>query len=101
MLQQEKADDFVVSTGETHSVREWIEECFNILGLDWKKYVETDARYLRPAEVDLLLGDCSKAKRVLKWEPKIKFKELAKMMIETDLKMAEREKIVRDHEARK
>src|SRR4051812_20933776 len=82
MLQQEKPDDYVIATGETHSVREWIEECFNILGLDWKKYVDTDPRYLRPAEVDLLLGDASKAKKELKWEPKVKFKQLAKMMID-------------------
>jgi GDPmannose 4,6-dehydratase len=97
MLQQEKPDDFVISTGETHSVREWIEESFNLLGLDWKMYVETDPRYLRPAEVDLLLGDCSKAKRVLKWEPKVKFKELAKMMVESDLRLAEREKVLMEH----
>jgi len=98
MLQQEQADDYVVATGETHSVREWIEECFSLLGLDWKKHVETDKRYLRPAEVDLLLGDASKAKRVLKWEPKVKFKQLAKMMVEHDLKMAEREKVLKEHE---
>ena len=101
MLQQEKPDDFVISTGETHSVRAWIEECFSLLGLDWKKHVETDPRYLRPAEVDLLLGDCSKARKALKWEPKVKFKDLAKMMVDADLKLAEREKIVRDHEAKK
>jgi len=97
MLQQEKPDDFVIATGETHSVREWIEECFGILGLDWKKHVETDARYLRPAEVDLLLGDATKAKQVLHWEPKVKFKELAKMMVEADMKMAEREKVLHEH----
>jgi GDPmannose 4,6-dehydratase len=97
MLQQDKPEDFVISTGETHSVKEWIEECFNLLGLDWKKHVETDPRYLRPAEVDLLLGDCSKAKRILKWEPKVKFKELAKMMIESDLHLAEREKVLQEH----
>jgi len=99
MLQQDKPEDYVIATGETHSVREWIEECFSLLGLDWKKYVETDPRYLRPAEVDLLLGDPSKAKRTLKWEPKVKFKDLAKMMIQTDLELAEREKILREHEA--
>jgi GDPmannose 4,6-dehydratase len=97
MLQLEKPEDFVISTGETHSVREWIEECFGHLGLDWKKYVETDPRYLRPAEVDLLLGDCTKAKTLLKWEPKVKFKELAKMMVEADLKLAEREKLLHEH----
>lgn len=99
MLQQEKPDDYVVATGETHSVQEWIEVCFRLLGLDWKKHVETDSRYLRPAEVDLLLGDPAKAQRVLKWEPKVKFKQLAQMMVESDLKLAEREKVLRDHDA--
>jgi GDPmannose 4,6-dehydratase len=98
MLQQDKPDDFVIATGETHSVREWIEECFAILDLDWKKHVETDARYLRPAEVDLLLGDPSKARQVLKWEPKVRFKDLAKMMVESDMKIAQREKVLADHE---
>ncbi len=98
MLQQEKPDDYVVATGETYSVRQFIEECFGLLGLDWKKHVEIDPRYFRPAEVDLLLGDPSKAKKALKWEPKVKFKDLAKMMVESDLKLAEREKILMDHE---
>ena len=98
MLQQEKPDDYVIATGETHSVREWIEECFNLLDLDWKKYVETDARYLRPAEVDLLLGDASKARQALKWEPKVRFKDLARMMVETDMKIAHREKVLAEHE---
>ena len=79
-------------------MREFIEEVFGVLGMDWKKHVETDPRYFRPAEVDLLLGDASKAKRVLKWEPKVKFKDLAKMMVEHDLRMAEREKVLRDHD---
>jgi GDPmannose 4,6-dehydratase len=100
MLQHDKPEDFVISTGETHSVREWIEECFGHLGLDWKKHVETDPRYLRPAEVDLLLGDCTKAKTLLKWEPKVKFKELAKMMVEADLKLAQREKLLHEHEGK-
>jgi GDPmannose 4,6-dehydratase len=98
MLQQEEPEDFVVATGETHSVREWIDECFSLLGMDYKKYVETDPRYLRPAEVDLLLGDPAKAKRVLKWEPKVKFKDLAKMMIDADMKLAQREKVLKDHD---
>jgi GDPmannose 4,6-dehydratase len=98
MLQQDKPDDYVIATGETHSVREWIIECFNLLDLDWKKHVETDARYLRPAEVDLLLGDASKARRELHWEPKVKFKTLAKMMVEHDMKLAEREKVLHDHD---
>jgi len=90
----------VIATGETHSVREWIEECFGLLGLDWKKYVETDPRYLRPAEVDLLLGDSSKARQSLHWEPKVRFKDLAKMMVEQDMILAEREKVLRDHETK-
>ncbi|MGN6367666.1 MAG: GDP-mannose 4,6-dehydratase [Phycisphaerae bacterium] len=101
MLQQEHPEDFVIATGETHSVREWIEECFYLLGLDWKKHVETDPRYLRPAEVDLLLGDATKAKKLLNWEPKVKFKQLAKMMIDSDLKLAEREKVLHDHDKKK
>ncbi len=101
MLQQEQPDDYVVATGETHSVSEWIEECFSLLGLDWKKHVETDPRYLRPAEVDLLLGDYTKAKTQLKWEPKVRFKTLAKMMIDSDLRLAEREKILYDHDKKK
>jgi GDPmannose 4,6-dehydratase len=101
MLQQEKPEDFVVATGETHSVKEWIQECFSLLGLDWEKHVETDPRYLRPAEVDLLLGDYSKAKTILKWEPKVRFKELAKMMVASDLKLAEREKVLHDHDKKK
>jgi GDPmannose 4,6-dehydratase len=100
MLQHDKPEDFVIATGETHSVREWIEECFTLLGLDWQKFVETDPRYLRPAEVDLLLGDYSKAKKALNWEPAVRFKDLAKMMIESDLKMAQQEKILRDHDRR-
>jgi GDPmannose 4,6-dehydratase len=98
MLQQDKPDDYVIATGETHSVREWIEECFGLLDLDWKKYVETDERYMRPAEVDLLLGDATKARQTLHWEPKVKFKTLAKMMVEHDLLLAEREKVIKEHE---
>jgi len=97
MLQQEKPDDFVISTGETHSVREFIQECFGHLGLDWQKHVEIDPKYFRPAEVDLLLGDCTKANQQLGWKPKVKFKELAKMMIDADLKLAQNEKILKDH----
>ncbi len=94
MLQQDKPEDFVVSTGETHSVREFLDEVFGRLDLDWHKHVEVDPRYFRPAEVDLLLGDSSKAQMVLKWEPKITFKALAKMMTESDLKIAKREKLI-------
>jgi GDPmannose 4,6-dehydratase len=84
MLQAKKPDDYVLATGETHSVQEFLEEAFGYAGLDWKKYVKQDARYFRPAEVDLLLGDPSKAKRELGWEPKVKFKELVKMMVDAD-----------------
>ena len=90
MLQQDKPDDYVVATGETHSVREFLEEAFSYSGLDWKKYVVDDPRYHRPAEVDLLIGDASKAKRVLGWEPKVKFKELVQIMVDADMKALEK-----------
>jgi len=86
MLQQPEADDYVIASGETHSVREFLEEAFGIVGLDWQKYVEIDQKYFRPAEVDLLIGDPSKAKQKLGWEPKVKFKDLVKMMVEADIK---------------
>jgi len=85
MLQQPKADDFVIATGETHSVREFLQEAFDHVKLDWKKYVAIDKRYLRPTEVDLLLGDSSKARRVLKWKPKVNFKQLVHMMVDSDM----------------
>ena len=88
MLQQPSPDDYVIATGETHSVREFLEEAFGIVGLDWQKYVEIDPKYFRPAEVDLLIGDSSKAKEKLGWEPKVKFKDLVKMMVEADIKNA-------------
>ena len=92
MLQADKAEDFVVATGETHSVREFLEETFSRLDLDWKAHVEMDERYLRPAEVDLLLGDASKAEQTLGWKPKVGFHELVRMMVDADLKLAETEK---------
>jgi GDPmannose 4,6-dehydratase len=85
MLQQDQPDDYVIATGETHTVREFCELAFGHVGLDWQKYVATDPRYLRPAEVDLLLGDASKAKRVLGWEPKTRFKELVRLMVDADV----------------
>jgi len=91
MLQQDKADDYVVATGETHSVREFCEEAFSLVGLDWAKHVRHDARYERPSEVDLLIGDSNKARRQLGWEPKVRFKELVKIMVEADLEQARRE----------
>jgi GDPmannose 4,6-dehydratase len=87
MLQQPKPDDFVIATGETHSVKEFLQESFDYLKLDWKKYVAIDKRYLRPTEVDLLLGDSSKARRVLKWKPKVNFKQLVRMMVDSDMQV--------------
>ncbi len=97
MLQQDTADDYVIATGETHSVREFLEEVFGYLDLDWSKYVETNPRYYRPSEVDILLGDASKAFRVLGWKPKVSFRELARMMTDADMELAKREKLVADH----
>ena len=85
MLQQDTPDDYVVATGETHTVREFVEAAFGLLGLDWEKHVKYDARYERPAEVDLLVGDPSKAKRQLGWEPKTRFADLVKIMVDADL----------------
>jgi GDPmannose 4,6-dehydratase len=98
MLQQENSDDYVIATGENHSVREFLDEVFGYLDLDWQEYVEIDRRYLRPTEVDCLLGDASKAKKVLGWEPKVTFKELAKMMTDADMEIAKHEKIIKEHE---
>jgi GDPmannose 4,6-dehydratase len=85
MLQQDRPDDYVVATGETHSVREFCQVTFDCLGLDWEKYVVVDPRFYRPAEVDLLVGDPSKAKQVLGWEPSVTFQDLARIMVEHDL----------------
>ena len=90
MLQQPEPDDYVIATGETHSVREFLEVAFTHAGLDWSKHVEIDSRYYRPAEVDLLIGDCSKAKRVLGWEPKTKFVDLVKLMVDADIELLRR-----------
>jgi GDPmannose 4,6-dehydratase len=97
MLQQNRPDDYVIATGESHSVREFVEAVFDYLGLDWQKYVEIDERYLRPTEVDYLQGDSSKAKKILGWKPKVKFKELVRMMTDADMELAEKEKILKDH----
>ena len=101
MLQQERSDDYVIATGETHSVREFLDEVFGYLDLDWQKYVEIDPKYLRPTEVDYLEGDASKARKVLKWKPKVTFGELVRIMTDADMKIAEREKIVKEHEEAK
>jgi GDPmannose 4,6-dehydratase len=90
ILQEPKAADYVIATGETHSVRDFLDEAFGYVDLDWKKYVEIDPRYYRPTEVDVLKGDFSKAKRELGWEPKINFKQLVRMMIDHDLQEEKR-----------
>jgi GDPmannose 4,6-dehydratase len=92
MLQQEQPDDYVVATGETHSVQDFLERVFGLLKLDWHKHVQADPRYLRPAEVDLLQGDSSKARRLLGWQPRVNFEQLVEMMVEADLELAERER---------
>lgn len=84
MLQQDKPSDYVVSTDHTHSVQEWVEASFSCLDLDWKKYVKVDPRFMRPAEVDLLVGDSSKARKELGWKPKVDFEQLVKIMVEYD-----------------
>ena len=96
MLQQDKADDYVIATNETHSVKEFVQETFGALDLDWEKYVKYDARYERPAEVELLIGDPAKARKKLGWEPKVKFKELVQIMVAADLKMAKHELAVKN-----
>ena len=100
MLQQDEPEDFVIATGETHSIREFLSLVFGQLDLDWNDYVEIDPRYYRPAEVDLLLGDCSKAKAKLKWTPKTDLKELARIMIENDMEIAQQEKLRASYNAR-
>jgi GDPmannose 4,6-dehydratase len=85
MLQQDMADDYVIATGETHTVREFCKLAFEAAGLDWEKYVKVDPKFLRPAEVELLLGDCAKAKKALGWTPKVSFKELVRMMVQGDI----------------
>jgi GDPmannose 4,6-dehydratase len=91
-LQAKTPDDYVIATGETHSVKEMLELAFDRLQLDWKKYVKIDHKYYRPTEVDLLIGDASKAKRELGWQPKVRFQELITMMVDADL-AAEKEKL--------
>ena len=91
MLQQNKPDDFIISTGKTHSVRDLVDIAFSHLGLDYKKYVKKDKRFIRPAEVDLLIGDHSKAKNELNWEPEVSFEELVKMMVDSDMELLQKE----------
>ena len=85
MLQHSEPDDFVIATGRTHTIRNLLDIAFGHVGLDWHKYVGIDSKYFRPTEVDVLLGDASKAKRVLGWEPKVQFKELIEEMVDSDL----------------
>jgi len=96
MLQQDKPDDLVIATGETHSVREFVERVFEKLDLDYHQYVEIDKRYFRPTEVDVLLGDSSRAQKALGWKPETTFDQLIDMMIKTDLEAAEKEKVLHD-----
>ncbi len=94
MLQADQGDDYVVATNETHSVKEFVQESFGLLDLDWEEYVDYDDRYERPAEVDLLIGDPAKAKKQLDWEPEVRFKDLVRIMVESDLNLARREAAV-------
>ena len=96
MMQAETSDDYVIATGETHSVREFCEEAFSYLDLDWNEHVEIDPWYYRPSEVDLLLGDSTKARKQLGWEPKVGFRDLVRLMIDHDLILARGEKQMRD-----
>ncbi len=96
MLQQDEPDDFVIATGETHSVREFLEKVFQKLNLDIEKYVEIDSRYFRPTEVDVLLGDATKARKKLGWTPKVSFEQLVDMMVASDLEIAKKEKTLTD-----
>jgi len=97
MLQQDKADDYVIATGESHSVRQFLEAAFGYLDLDWREYVEQDPRYFRPTEVDSLLGDAGKARKVLGWRPKVSFEELVRMMVDADLELARQERVLKDN----
>ena len=91
MMQQDDADDYVIATGETHSVREFCQLAFAQVGLDWEDHVVSDPRFMRPAEVDLLIGDATKARTVLGWSPTVSFAELVAMMVENDLRIQERQ----------
>ncbi len=99
MLQADQPDDYVLATNETHTVQEFVEEAFGHAGLEWQKHVKYDARYERPAEVDLLIGDPAKAKRQLGWEPKVRFKELVQIMVDADIEMLEGKGLVHQHQS--
>jgi len=91
MLQQPKPDDYVIATGETHSVKEFLQEAFGYAGFNWKKYVQIDKRYFRPTEVNCLLGNSAKARKKLRWKPKVNFKQLVRMMVDTDMELVSRQ----------
>lgn len=99
MLQQEEPDDYVIATGQTHSVRDFLDEAFSYVDLDWRKHVEIDPKYYRPAEVDLLVGDASKARVRLGWQPKTTFKELVRLMVDADVEAERPSDIRREHRA--
>jgi len=96
MLQQPQPDDYLIATGESRSVREFVQAAFARLQLDWQKYVEVDARYFRPTEVDALRGDAHKARTVLGWQPRVGFDELVAMMVDHDVELARQERTLRD-----
>jgi len=96
MLQHEQPDDYVIATGETYSVREFVERVFQKLDMDYRDYLEIDSKYFRPTEVDVLLGDSTKARKVLHWEPKVSFDQLVDMMVEADMELAEKERTLRN-----
>ena len=96
MLQHHEPGDFVVATGESYSVREFLEEAFSVAGLDWREHVEIDPKYFRPTEVDYLMGDARKAREALGWAPKTSFKQLVRMMVTSDLRLATEERLVYD-----
>jgi GDPmannose 4,6-dehydratase len=96
MMQTDEPDDYVIATGETRSIRDFLDAAFGKLDLDWKEFVDIDPRYYRPAEVDLLLGDATKAKQKLGWKPKVTFDEMVRIMIDHDMQMARDEKMLRD-----
>jgi GDPmannose 4,6-dehydratase len=96
MLQCHAPGDYVIATGESHSIRDFLDEAFGYVGLDWHRYVMIDPRYLRPAEVDHLCGDATKAQQVLGWRPKVSFPALVRMMVDHDLELARQERMLHD-----
>jgi GDPmannose 4,6-dehydratase len=97
MLQQDRPQDFVIATGETHSVQELVEIAFQYIDLDWRDYVVQDPAYMRPPEENVLVGDYAKARRILGWEPRVSFKELVEMMVEADLRLLQEPTLLPAH----